>query len=201
MELILASGSKRRADLLGNCGYRFEVIKSDADESLIDEKDPAGLVQALSLLKARSVFDSLDEDRKRGAVVLGSDTVVALGGEVLGKPENEEDAFRMLKKESGAVNTVHTGVAVVRYEDGEVRETVCHDAARVTFADLSDEEIRAYIATGEPMDKAGAYGIQGSFSMFIDRVEGNYFTVVGLPVNKAYRLLKEAGILPAAFEK
>jgi septum formation protein len=200
MELILASGSARRSELLKNCGYEFTVIKSEADESLVNEKEPAELVRRLSLLKARTVLDSLDEERRRSAVVLGSDTVVVLDGRVLGKPVNAGDAFGMLRAGSGRENTVYTGVAVVRYEGGKIKTLVDHDSARVFFAELSDREILDYIATGEPMDKAGAYGIQGSFSVFIDRIEGSYFTVVGLPVNKAYRMLKEAGIVPKAFE-
>ena len=201
MELILASGSSRRAELLKNCGYEFTVVKSEADESLVVCGDPAELVERLSLLKARSVFDSLDGNRKRGSVVLGSDTVVVLDGRVLGKPADEEDAYEMLRAESGRMNTVYTGVAAVSFVNGAVKETAAHDAARVFFSELTDSEIRDYIATGEPMDKAGAYGIQGVFSIFIERIEGSYFTVVGLPVNLAYRMLREAGAVPAAFSK
>lgn len=199
MELILASGSPRRAELLKNCGYEFTVIKSFADESLISDDDPARLVEKLAALKAREVLLSLDADRRENAVVLGSDTVVVLDGRVLGKPKDKEDAFNMLRAQSGRMNVVHTGVAVARCENGEIKTAVENSAANVFFSVLSDEETEDYIRTGEPMDKAGAYGIQGSFSMFVERIEGDYFTIVGLPVNRAYRMLKEAGVLPRAF--
>ena len=195
MELILASGSARRRELLTMCGYDFTVMPCSADESAVRADDPRELVRELALLKARTVFDLLPEERRGKAAVLGSDTVVALRGRVLGKPADENDAAKMLKALSGRINTVHTGVAVVT----AAGESVCCDSARVRFCSLTDEEIKAYVATGEPMDKAGAYGIQGLSSMFISSVEGSYFTVVGLPVHIVYSELKKIGILPSAF--
>lgn len=194
MELILASGSQRRRDLLNMCGYEFAVIPCGAEED-VKEADPARLVEKLALKKAASVYASLDEKRRASAVVLGSDTVVVLDGSVIGKPADEAEAFEILKRESGRMNTVYTGLAVV----AQSGYTVDHDAAEVFFNELTDDEIRAYIATGDPMDKAGAYGIQGRFSMFIRGVNGSYFTVVGLPVHKAYRMLASYGVRPGGF--
>ncbi|MBO4847692.1 MAG: septum formation protein Maf [Clostridia bacterium] len=198
MELILASASQRRRELMTMCGYEFTCIPSAAEE---DEavSDPAELVKRLSLKKAEAVFRSLPEERRREAVIVGSDTVVVLDGEIIGKPKDPDDAFRMLRRESGRANTVYTGLAVVRTseESPDVMESsvVC-DEARVRFAELTDEEIAAYIATGDPLDKAGAYGIQGCFSMFIEGIEGSYFTVVGLPVHILYRELRRFGAVP-----
>lgn len=199
MELILASGSARRRELMENCGYVFSVIKSDADESLVKEDDPRMLVERLSLLKAESVFKNLPPERRRNAAVVGSDTVVVLDGSIIGKPHSKEEAKEMLRAESGKTNVVYTGIAVVTDKNGEAAALVDSDAASVRFSELTEDEIEAYVNSGEPMDKAGAYGIQGSFSMFVEGIEGSYFTVVGLPVHKLYRMLKRTGILPILF--
>lgn len=201
-ELILASGSARRRELLSMCGYRFTVIKSEAEEGGVTSDSPAGLVEKLALLKARKVLLSLPDERRKNAVVLGSDTVVVLDGNIIGKPSSREEAFTMLRSGSGRENEVFTGLATARIgrdpDSGEERVlgSAVSDRALVRFSELTDEEIDAYIATGDPMDKAGAYGIQGVFSMFIERVEGSYFTVVGLPLHLVYRELKKHGILP-----
>lgn len=197
MELILASGSERRRALMSSCGYDFAVIKPDADESAVNETDPVRLVERLSVLKARAVLNSLPSERRERAVILGSDTVVTLDGMILGKPKDADDAKRMLRAESGRTNTVVTGVAVLVPDGrGGVSEFVASDSALVTFAELGCDEIEAYTASGDPLDKAGAYGIQGPFSVFVERVEGSYTTVVGLPVNLVYRMLKAVGITP-----
>ena len=196
MELILASGSPRRRELLSMCGYEFTVMKSEASEEA-EPLSPDELVKRLAEAKALSVFMSLPKERQMGAVVLGSDTVVVLGDTVLGKPKDEAEAFDMLRMESGRENTVYTGVSVVRCGDGAPECVSECDAARVTFAELTDDEIRDYVATGDPLDKAGAYGIQGPFSVHITGIVGSYFTVVGLPVHTVYRLLKAFGVTPA----
>lgn len=199
MELILASASQRRRELMEMCGYEFSVIPSRAGED-IEEEDPAKLVQRLAVIKARSVFDSLPAERKKNAAVVGSDTVVVLDGKILGKPCSKEEAHSMLRLESGRENTVYTGLAVVCAgscgHEGHVSISACCDSAIVRFAELTDEEIEAYISTGDPLDKAGAYGIQGAFSVHITGITGSYFTVVGLPVHLLYRELKKAGVLP-----
>ncbi len=195
-ELILASASARRRELMKTCGYEFTAIPSPAEEEAA-ARDPARLVEELSLIKARSVFESLEPGRAANAVVVGSDTVVVLEGGVLGKPKSEEEAAEMLRRESGKQNEVYTGLAVVSAdESGAVRVSVTHDRALVKFVELTEDEIAAYVRSGEPMDKAGAYGIQGSFAVHIESVSGSYFTVVGLPVHLLYRELKAVGILP-----
>lgn len=198
-ELILASASQRRRALLENCGYLFTVMPSRAEEESVRADSPGELVERLSLLKAEAVFRSLPAERKRVAVVLGSDTVVTLDGNIIGKPRSGEEAFRMLREESGRANTVYTGLALVALgPDGGPSARVLHDSAEVRFSVLTDDEIAAYVNTGDPMDKAGAYGIQGRFSVHIESVSGSYFTVVGLPVHLVYRELKRFGILPQA---
>ncbi len=194
MELILASNSARRRELMANCGYDFTVLPADADES-IEESDPALLVRRLALIKARAVYNSLDSERRGNAVVVGADTVVVLEGRIIGKPRDEADAREILLAESGRLNTVYTGVAVVT----PFGEQSGFDKALVHFSELTEDEIASYIATGEPMDKAGAYGIQGRFSMFVEGIEGSYFTVVGLPVHLLYQMLKTVGVMPRDF--
>lgn len=188
MKLILASGSARRRELMDLAGYDFTVHVSDADESS-DIGDPALLVRELALKKARAVQREITEP----CCVVGADTVVVLDGYIIGKPRDEEDAFRILKNLSGRSHTVYTGLCVLNGTD----EPFTHcDMTRVTFAHLTDEEILTYIQTGEPMDKAGAYGVQGVGCVFVSNVEGCYFTVIGLPMPTLYTALKEKGILP-----
>ena len=196
MKLILASGSQRRRELLTMCGYDYDIVVSMADEH-ISESDPALFVTALAERKAREVFGRLGGRSADGEpiAVLGADTVVYSDGAIIGTPKDVGDAKRILALLSGRTHTVYTGVAVVT-ADGVSTET---SETRVTFAKLTDEEIEKYAASGEPLDKAGAYGIQGPFGMFVDKVEGNYFTVIGLPLPTAYRMLKAAGVLPRDF--
>ncbi len=182
---ILASASPRRREILTNAGYDFEVVASDADESLSTALGASETVAELSRRKAHSVSASFP-----GAVVLGCDTVVSLDGEILGKPENEEQAFSMLGKLSGRVHEVYSGVCIT---DGKQDYSfVC--STQVEFYPLSKETVLSYIATGEPMDKAGAYGIQGYGSMLVKRINGDYFTVMGLPVNECARALAKLGV-------
>lgn len=206
MKLILASGSQRRRELLDMCGYDFEIEVSLADEH-IAETDPEAFVSRLAQAKAEEVFERLsgrsgaEENQAEGEAsgediaVLGSDTIVYHNGHIIGKPADEKDAFRILSELSGRTHEVYTGVAVITKR---LRQVEC-SVTRVTFEKLSREEIEKYIASGEPMDKAGAYGIQGPFGMFVEKVEGNYFTVIGLPLPTAYRMLARAGVLPRDF--
>ena len=178
MKLILASSSQRRRELLTMCGYDYEIEVSRADESIL-EPDPERFVMKLAERKAMEVFDRLgarevSDDCAEPIAVLGSDTIVYYNGGIIGKPKDREDAFRILSMLSGKTHEVYTGVAVVT-EKGCLAEC---DTTRVTFEELSDEEIEKYVASGEPLDKAGAYGIQGPFGMFVKKVEGNYFTVI-----------------------
>lgn len=184
-DFILASASPRRKELLALCGFSFDIIPSDADERIEENLTAEETVKVLAKLKAESVFVD-NKDR----VVFGCDTVVALDDEILGKPKNEQEAFSMLKKLSGKTHKVSTGVCVISKD----KECCFSDTTYVTFYPLSDETIKSYIATGECGDKAGAYGIQGYGSVLVKEIKGDYFSVMGLPVAKAARVLSEFGI-------
>ncbi len=183
---ILASASPRRQQLLKLILPRFEILPSDVDESGIAHPDPAQLVQQLAAAKCRPVAQ-----RHRPALVIGCDTVVDLAGEVLGKPQNAQEAQHMLQKMSGKTHRVHTGVCLS--QNGE--ETLFTETTAVTFWPLTEAEIADYIATGDPFDKAGAYGIQGGAAKFVQRVEGDFFNVMGLPIGRLYHRLREMGKL------
>ncbi len=184
-ELILASSSPRRRMLLRNVGARFRVIPADCDESGADALPPKERVAELARLKCAAVAAEYPDD-----VVLGADTLVLdADGEVLGKPADEEDARRMLRALSGRSNTVYTGVCVIR--NGETHLAV--EETEVFFREMSEREIDDYVRSGEPMDKAGAYGVQERGALFVRRVEGDYFNVVGLPLVLTQRLLRQAG--------
>lgn len=227
MKLVLASGSQRRRELLTMCGYDYEIIVSNADET-IDENDPESFVRALSFRKAKEVFDRLSAAGRRDFAVIGSDTVVAFqkdGGTkpvIIGKPKDAEDAVRILSMLSGKTHRVFTGVSVIADIPDEnaaaqcsirkkeeiqtecsIREkaeiqTEC-SITEVTFETLSPDEIADYVNSGDPLDKAGSYGIQGPFGMFIREIRGNYFTVIGMPIPVLYKMLKKIGILPHGF--
>lgn len=187
-EFILASASPRRKEIMALTGLDFSVLVSDADEGSVDRNIPAGLyVQELALLKASSTAKFLLKNKN--AVVISADTIVTLDGEILGKPQDEEDALKTLRALSGKTHEVYTGYCVMRISDGK---TVCQSVrTEVTFKELSDEKINAYIKTGEPMDKAGAYGIQGKGSMLISGINGDYLNVVGLPLSALSDTLEE----------
>lgn len=180
-KLILASGSPRRKELLSLYTKDFAVCVSDFDEAAVTAQSPAELVEKLARGKCRSVSDA-----HPGEVVLGCDTVVDVNGEVFGKPHSVEDAKRMLRALSGATHQVHTGVCV---SDGTRTESFV-DSCKVTFFPISEEEINAYTATPEPYDKAGGYAIQGRAALWLDRIEGDYYTIMGLPVSRVIRLLE-----------
>jgi septum formation protein len=189
MKLILASGSPRRAEILRNAGIAFETRPVLFDESRHPSERSADYIHRLALGKARMGADAYRDPGE--CLFIGADTVVIAGEEILGKPSSEDDARRMLRLLRGSVHEVHTGVALVR-RPGAI-ERVIEEITRVTFAPLSDEEIEAYIATGEPFDKAGAYAIQGIGGRYVTRVEGCYFNVMGLPLAHLWKLLREFG--------
>ncbi len=184
--LVLASASPRRREILSAAGYGHVVRPADIDESVFDGIKPQLMVQLLAAGKAAAAVENA------GEWILGADTVVASEGKVLGKPANEDDAFRMLSMLSGKTHYVYTGVALLCADDGRMR-TLCEETA-VTFRKLSEEEIRAYIETGEPMDKAGAYGIQGKGGTLVEKTEGDFQNVVGLPLTAVRRLMSEMNI-------
>ncbi|MDB5036277.1 MAG: Septum formation protein Maf [Chlorobi bacterium] len=182
--VILASSSPRRQQLMRQMGAEFIVIRPDADETTLEGESPEALVERLSLEKALAIT----HDRDAG-VILGSDTVVVLDGDILGKPASAEDARRMLRQLSGKTHTVFTGFALVDIASGV--NHMDHERTDVTFRKLEEEEIVRYVATGSPLDKAGAYGIQDDFgAVFIERIVGDYYTVVGLPLTKVYMALR-----------
>jgi septum formation protein len=189
MKLILASASPRRAEILRAAGIVFEARPTLIDESRRNGEAPGDYVRRLALAKARAAAD--DWSDPGDALFLGADTIVAAAGEILGKPASEEDARRMLRLLSGRVHEVHTGLAVLRRPGKD--ERVVEEVTRVTFAPLTDYEIASYLATGEVFGKAGAYAIQGIGGRYITRVEGCYFTVVGLPIARLWLQLKELG--------
>ncbi|MBO4835165.1 MAG: septum formation inhibitor Maf [Lachnospiraceae bacterium] len=185
-KIILASASPRRRELLTMVGMSFDVIVSDCDEN-ISYDGPEDIVRKLSRRKAENVADKLKEEAGSHLVV-GSDTIVYFNGEILGKPKDEKDAFRMLKELSGCTHVVYTGVTVIDTGSGRT-ETFC-EATKVEFYPVTDEEIKAYIDTGDPLDKAGSYGVQGLGAFLVKRIEGDYFTVVGLPIAHLLQLLR-----------
>ncbi|MCM1101574.1 MAG: Maf family protein [Clostridium sp.] len=192
-KIILASASPRRRELLTQIGLEFEVMVSDAEEQL-DATAPREVVQELSARKAKAVDAEYMAKAGSGAdiLVIGADTVVSCDREILGKPRDTKDAVRMLRLLSGRCHEVYTGVTFVYG-----REHECHtfyESTRVRFAPMTEREIAEYVATGDPMDKAGAYGIQGFCARYIIGIEGDYNNVVGLPVGRVYQELKTLGI-------
>lgn len=189
MTFILASASPRRREILAHLGLDFSILCADADESS-DERDGAKLVEILSLRKAHAVRDRLIREgtEVQDTVILASDTVVVSpDGEILGKPKNREDAVRMLRSLSGRTHYVISGLAVWTQE----KEVASHEVTKVTFMPLTEDIIDRYVDSGEPMDKAGAYGIQDTAALWIEGIEGDYFNVVGLPVHRLECVLKE----------
>jgi septum formation protein len=185
--LILASASPRRQELLRNAGIEFVVQAADVDEAVVPGESPETCVQRLARLKARAVFEA----NQGRASVLGADTIVVAGEEILGKPTDSADAARMLRMLSGREHRVITGVCLIT-PGATPKEDVRYETTRVAMTELTDEEIGAYISSGEPMDKAGAYAIQGGASRWIPRIEGCYFNVVGLPVALVVGMLQES---------
>ncbi|MCA1630626.1 MAG: Maf family protein [Acidobacteria bacterium] len=184
--LVLASASPRRAEILRAVGWEFEVAPAHIDESLRAGETPVAYVERLAREKAGAAAGA-----RLFGLVLGADTVVVSGGEILGKPRDEGEARRMLRTLRGRWHEVLTGVALVRAEDS--RSTVAHERTRVRFAEMSEREIDWYVATGEPADKAGAYAVQGRAALFVDGIEGDYWNVVGLPVRLVYELAGSFG--------
>ncbi len=190
MRVILASQSPRRRELLTLIGIKHEVMPADIDESLLPGELPAPHAERLARAKAHAIAE-----RQPGAVVIAADTIVVVDGDVLGKPRDTADAHAMLKRLSGRTHTVLTAIAVAR----ESHTESAVESVDVTFRALSDSEISAYIATGEPMDKAGAYGIQGYGATIVERVNGDYFSVMGLGLRRLVDLLDRVGA-PHSFQ-
>lgn len=206
--VILGSASPRRRELLAQIGIEFEIVASDAEEHY-ESILPEEIVKELALMKAENAAEELRKRESgcmdssdlvqneaqemilRNVMVIGADTIVVQDGEILGKPSDEEDAFRMLKSLQGRMHQVYTGVAVLDFDKNGERDVISHaEETKVFVHEMTDEEIRRYIAAGESMDKAGAYGVQGRFAAYIDRIEGDFYNVVGLPVAYLYQAVK-----------
>jgi len=184
-KLILASGSPRRAEILTAVGWEFEKEVADVDETEFPGEKPDEYVLRLAKIKAETVAANHEN-----AFVLGADTIVVIDNQIIGKPKDFDDARRMLKLLSGNWHEVLTGVALVKVSEGNSEIRVDLQRTRVKFAEMNDEEIQFLVEKGEPLDKAGAYAVQAQAALFIEEIRGDYWNVVGLPVNLVYELLK-----------
>lgn len=189
MKIILASGSPRRKELLSLVVKDFDIIVSDVDETLQNGLTLEEQTTRLSYLKAKKVFQETDGDR----IVIGSDTIVAKDGKIYGKPKDKENAKQMIKEllQDDKSHEVITGLSVLIQQGDIYNEYKTFDKTKVYFKDITDREIERWIDTGHAMDKAGAYGMQNEFGVFVEKIEGNYSTVIGLPIHKLYEIIKE----------
>ncbi|KXZ40168.1 septum formation protein [Alkalithermobacter thermoalcaliphilus JW-YL-7 = DSM 7308] len=183
MGIVLASSSPRRMELLSNLKIDFKVLKSDIKETINKGEDPKVVATSISLQKALDVASKVDKDD----IVIGADTIVVCQNEILGKPEDEKQAYEMLKKLSGKYHTVMTGISIIRLSDN--KKIVDCVSTNVKMKELDDNKINRYIQTKEPLDKAGAYGIQGFGALLVEKIEGDYFNVVGLPIGTLDEIL------------
>lgn len=180
-KLILASGSPRRKQLLEQAQLQFSISASTVDETITETLTPDLVVEQLAVKKAKDVFERFED-----SIIIGADTIVSINGTILGKPTNEEEAFHMLQQLSGKDHDVYTGVAII----SKGKTVVFHERTVVSFWELTVKEIEDYMASGEPFDKAGSYGIQGLGALFVKKINGDYFNVVGLPLARTVRELK-----------
>jgi len=188
--IILASSSPRRHKILTQAGIAFEVLPSDIPEDVGGGMSPYEAVKTLSEQKAMCAAEKISGD----CVIVAADTIVDLNGRIIGKPADETDAFNILKKLQGRKHSVYTGVCIIKKTgDAPVIKNIIDNAA-VFMRQMTDEEIRAYVETGEPMDKAGAYAIQEKGSLFVERIEGDFYTIQGLPIVRVYQELKNLGL-------
>ena len=187
MKVILASKSPRRKELMDLLGINYEIIVSEADETLEEGLTLEEQSEKLGYIKAKAVFDKTEGDR----IVIGSDTMVVKDGKLFGKPKDKEDAINMLNILKNDKHQVITSIAVLVEKDGRYEENIDYDIANVYVSDMSEEEINNWINIGKPYDKAGAYAIQSEFGVFVEKLEGNYSTVIGFPINKVYQILKK----------
>lgn len=195
MDIILASGSPRRKELLEKMEVKFKVHVSNVEE-VITSTQPDVVVMELSGIKARAVYEECkSSEGDNDYLVIGADTVVACDGEIIGKPKDIKDAARMLNMLSGREHQVYTGVTIIIRQEGVRKEISFAECSKVFVCPLTDQEIIEYIASGEPADKAGAYAIQGLFAPYIEKIEGDYYNIVGFPISRIYQELKKSGII------
>ncbi len=187
-KIVLASASPRRRELLEQIGIKFDIVVSNEPEDEIDKSlSPENYTSELALMKACNVAKKLTGTKRKDSLIIAADTVVYSDGKILGKPKDSDDAFRILKSLSGKAHEVYTGICVMRLTDGYA--TSKSIKTTVKFKKLTDKTIKAYIKTGEPADKAGAYGIQGRGAVLVEEICGDYFNVVGLPLSVLYDVL------------
>lgn len=187
MKIILASGSPRRKELLKAITKDFEVIVSNSDEAFQEGLTIEEQSKRIAYLKAKTVFDQIQGDR----IVIGADTMVLKDGTIYGKPKDKQEAYQMLSNLQSAMNEVITGVSVLIEKDGIQKEYSDYDIGKVYISSMNDREIQDWIDSGKAMDKAGAYAIQEEFAKYIEKIEGSYATVVGLPIHKVYQVIKQ----------
>ncbi len=188
-KVILASSSPRRRELLEQIGMVFEIKVSNQEERYVSNK-PSEIVKELASQKANNVASEMQEALKN-TIIIGADTIVALDNQILGKPKDEEEACQMLRNLQGNCHQVFTGTAILFYDENGALTVDTHaEETKVFVHEMDEREIKAYVKTGEPMDKAGAYGIQGRFAAYIEKIEGDYYNVVGLPVSYVYQQIK-----------
>lgn len=194
-KIILGSASPRRKELLEQIGIKFSVRVSNKEEHYTSSV-PEDIVKELALMKAENVAEDIIKENEKDAVVIGADTVVVYDGHILGKPKDDNDAFNMIRSFAGKKHYVYTGIAIADIIDSRV-EVISNEAVKTTVYvnEMTDDEIRDYLNTGEHKDKAGSYGIQGRFAAYIDHIDGDYYNVVGLPVSKIYEKLKKYDII------
>lgn len=186
-KIILASASPRRKELMAMAGYEFEIKVSHKEESY-QSTEPDEIVKELSLLKAE---DIAEQEEQKDLVIVGADTVVAYDGKILGKPQSKEEAFQMIKSFQGQKHQVYTGVAILKFDADGQKDVINHAVKTDVYVKaMTDEEIWTYIGSDNVLDKAGAYGIQSGFAIHIEKIEGDYFNVVGLPISYIYEALK-----------
>lgn len=191
IKLVLASQSPRRIAMLRSLGLEFDTKPSEINEDT-ELKDPVQVVEHLAEAKARTVADQLTINESTNMLVLGADTIVVLGNEILGKPTNREHAYQMLMRMSGRHHRVYTGVSIIDVKSGQA--TTRHEMSSVFFRSLDPAEVRCYAKMEEPMDKAGAYALQGTAGAFVEKIEGCYSTIVGLPLPLTIKMLRAAGV-------
>ena len=188
MRIILASQSPRRKELLELMGIKnFDIIVSNADETMDNNLTLEEMSQKIAYKKAKNVFERTTGDR----IVIGSDTLVIKNNKIYGKPKNEEDAFNMIKELKNGEHKVITSLSVFKEENGNQSEYLDYDISTIEIKNMTDEEILSWIKSGEAIDKAGAYAIQSKFEVYINKINGNYYSIMGLPINKLYDVIKE----------
>src|SRR3989344_6268006 len=185
--IILASSSPRRKEILEKTGLPFIIDPSNSDEDMTQNLEPKDLAKALSLAKAKDVAK-----RHKNAIVIGADSIITLNGKVLGKPHTEERAIEMLTELSGSIHSAITGYTIIDTDSGKIVSDAVE--TKIYFRKLTQDEIKNYVATGKPLDKAGAYAIQGKGALFVEKIEGDYYNIMGLPLSAVVEKLKEFGV-------